>query len=699
MLIQPVTYPATPQHVDEAILKPTPAFKKEVTRVLSSLLLFLVFYILLTLAAGALAVACCIGGVLLIAAYPHFITLMIGVGLIGLGLMVLFFVFKFIFKRNKVDRAHLVEVKQEDQPELFAFIKKLTQETQTPFPKHIYISADVNACVFYDSSFWSMLLPIRKNLQIGLGLVNSVNLSEFKAILAHEFGHFSQRSMKLGSYVYNMNHIIYNLLYDNDGYSETLTKWGNISGYFAFFAMLTAKIVVGIQWILQKIYSVINKSYLALSRQMEFHADTVAAAVSGSEPLINSLRRLEVADNSYQRLFQFYNQKFKEGLKPDNLYPQHTAVMHQLAHQQNIPLEHGLPQVTALTFSKYNTTRVLVKDQWASHPSTDDRESHLRNLNINSETITLSAWSIFRNPEQLQKRMTDQVYANVTFEKTPSTLNTHSFQEAFEHENEKYLLPKVYKDFFDFRYISTLELKGIEIRVPHARSLEAILTDDTLRLPLLLNGVKTDISLLEAIENKTYQIQWFEFEGRKHKPREASSILSILRQQLTEVENKLIQADEQVVAYFIQSAKNTDQHELLREQYFHLQETARQTENDVTLYTTMMNEMQPLYHEVMEFPRIRQIIAKINMHEVTMKQRLQELLKNPVSAPLLTADEKDILNKYLGKNQIYFIEPEFQNEALHLLNEAIQFFYYLSVETNFITKKNLLTSQLNYLKS
>jgi Zn-dependent protease with chaperone function len=37
-----------------------------------------------------------------------------------------------------------------------------------------------------------MFLPIKKNLQIGLGLVNSLNVSEFKAVMAHEFGHFTQ---------------------------------------------------------------------------------------------------------------------------------------------------------------------------------------------------------------------------------------------------------------------------------------------------------------------------------------------------------------------------------------------------------------------------------------------------------------------------------------------------------------------------
>ncbi len=149
--------------------------------------------------AVALALLCGYGGILLIAFLPKFITLMIGIGRIGLGVMVFFFLLKFLFKRNLIDRSNLIEVNARDQPILFEFIRILTKETQTSFPKKVYLSSDVNACVFYNSGFWSMFLPVRKNLQIVLCLVNSLNVSEFKAILAHEFGHFSQKSMKLAA--------------------------------------------------------------------------------------------------------------------------------------------------------------------------------------------------------------------------------------------------------------------------------------------------------------------------------------------------------------------------------------------------------------------------------------------------------------------------------------------------------------------
>jgi len=130
-----------------------------------------------------------------------------------MGILVIIFLFRFVTVRHKTDLSGLMEITREQQPDLFAILDEVVTKVQTDFPRRVYLSYDVNASVFYDSSFWSMFLPVKKNLLIGMGLVNSVTIDEFKAILAHEFGHFSQRSMKVGSYVYHVNQVLHNLLF------------------------------------------------------------------------------------------------------------------------------------------------------------------------------------------------------------------------------------------------------------------------------------------------------------------------------------------------------------------------------------------------------------------------------------------------------------------------------------------------------
>jgi Zn-dependent protease with chaperone function len=175
--------------------------------------------------------------------------------------------------------------------------------------------------------------------------------------------------------------------------------------------------VQGVQWILQKVYAVVNVRYMSLSRQMEFHADSIAASVSGGNHLVTSLRRIEVANHCYNNLLDHHDNWFKENLKSQNFYPCHSRIMTDYAEDFNIPLKNNLPQVEASTFSHFNKNRVSIKDQWASHPSTDDRENHLNTLNLQTATIHDPAWLIFDNFEKLQKEMTAKIYEPVKFAK------------------------------------------------------------------------------------------------------------------------------------------------------------------------------------------------------------------------------------------------------------------------------------------
>jgi Zn-dependent protease with chaperone function len=430
-------YPATPVNVPFSITQPSAAFKKEVGGVMGSIVLFFIVYLLLFLLSIGLVIGCVYAGIAIIIHITSFIGIFAGVGVIGLGIMVFIFLVKFIFAVSRFDRSNSIEITEPEQPELFGFIRQVTKDTQTPFPKKIYLSPDVNACVFYDSSFWSMFLPVRKNLQIGLGLVNSLNVSEFKAVMAHEFGHFSQRSMKLGSFVYNVNKIIHNMLYENTSYSNVLGSWASVSDVFALFANITAKIAQGIQWVLRQMYAVINKSYMSLSREMEFHADAVAASVSGSKSLVTALRRIELADAGYNIALRKCDDLYKEKKISNNIYQNHKTVLKHLADEFKLAEDHDLPVVTDDFMASNNTSRINFKDQWASHPSTEDREKHLLQLSVDAEIVAEPAWALFRDKEQLQLQLTQKVYENATIDKKDVIVVGNSEFEAKLHGDIK----------------------------------------------------------------------------------------------------------------------------------------------------------------------------------------------------------------------------------------------------------------------
>lgn len=410
-------------------------FKSQATKSIFAVLLFVVVYIALLLSAMGLTVLCCYGAYLLVVAHPSIITLFLGFGLASMGFLVLFFLIKFLFQTHKIDRSHLTEIVRQEEPKLFSMIEDIVAQVDTTMPKRVYLSSELNASVFYDSNFWSMIFPVRKNLQIGLALVNVLTIDELRGILAHEFGHFSQKSMKVGSYVYNLNHIIYNMLYENESYDKFANKLAGGSGYITLFVVVAIKIVQAIQWILRLLYSLINKAYMGLSREMEFHADEIAANVTGAVPIKNALLRMDLADHSFNAVLGFYDAKVSMNMKTKNLYEDQSFVMNYFASARKIPIENGLPQISLNELNKFNKSKLIIDNQWASHPSTEDRVKKIEETT--SLTVTMDngkANDVFLNITDVQNRITDALFKNVEFSEAPIEIEHLDFQIEFERE-------------------------------------------------------------------------------------------------------------------------------------------------------------------------------------------------------------------------------------------------------------------------
>lgn len=145
---------------------------------------FLLYYLfLIGLGLAILVGSCFISYYMVIYVFPAVNTVrglilagMIVIGLLLLAVMLGLYLIKplFAFKKN-VD-PNRVEVFEIECPELFAMVREVAKNTACKMPKHIYLSPDVNACVFYDTSFWSIFFPVKKNLEIGLGIFDGTNM-------------------------------------------------------------------------------------------------------------------------------------------------------------------------------------------------------------------------------------------------------------------------------------------------------------------------------------------------------------------------------------------------------------------------------------------------------------------------------------------------------------------------------------------
>jgi Zn-dependent protease with chaperone function len=645
-----------------------------------------------------LVIACIYGGVMLIINFPRVITILIGIGIIGLGVMVFIFLIKFIFAVSKFDRSGSLEITRADQPELFDFIRQLTKDTHTPFPKKIYLSADVNACVFYDSSFWSMFFPVRKNLQIGLGLVNCLNISEFKAVMAHEFGHFSQRSMKLGSFVYNVNRIIYNMLYENKDYTSSLQSFARASGYFAFFAGITVEIVKGIQSLLRSMYGIINKNYLSLSREMEFHADTVAASVAGSNNLVSALKRVEFGDTCYNITLQKCDEIYKEKQVSKNIYRNQTVVLTEVAKEFEMPVKDGLPVVGEAYLQGQNFSRVNFKDQWASHPTTEEREIRLDKLGVHTEPDTQLAWAIFRNSPEWQEKLTQQLYGKLTASEI-TIINEENFESKYKTGLNEFSLPAQYKNFYDRRRIVALDKEEFENLKHSADRLDEIFSVENVLLPNKISATERDIELLKAIKEKT-DIKSFDFDGEKNNIERASAIITELEKELEDKKKTLDEVDKKAVSFFYTAAlqRNSGEGERLKGLYLDYFDNCKKADEFLKFLNLMMGDLGSIYRgETIPISTIESIISTLKTKN---ENEFKGWLKRWTALGVFNRSPfKKEVDLFIDSNNKYFDGSGFKTEDLRTLNELVNSSWNAVNEWLFLEFKNILRVQLTLLSS
>jgi Zn-dependent protease with chaperone function len=673
-------------------------FKKMATKAMLSIVLFILVYVCLVALAVGLTIVFGAMGIGLIYLHPAFLTLMLGIGLISVGFLILFFLIKFIFKKHVVDRSHLIEITREDEPKLFACIEDIVKDVQTDFPKKVYLSSNVNASVFYDSSFWSMFFPIKKNLQIGLGLVNVVNVSEFKAILAHEFGHFSQKSMKIGSYVYNVNQVIFNMLQDNEGYSSAIEAWANISSYFAIFVNLAIKIVIGIQWILGKMYNVINLNYMSLSREMEFHADEVAANVTGAQPLMTSLMRLDLADQSFGTVLNFYSNRIATNVKTNNIYPQHQFVMNFLAQKNDIALVEGLPDVSETHLNQFNKSKLVIKNQWASHPSTEDRVAHLKALNIETRQYdNQSAWAVFSNREAIEEQLTNHLFANVQYAATPEAMATDAFTHEYVGTYEKYALNPIYEGFYDNRNPIAVDIQAvIQSKLPMVKKGDAIFSRELKDLTHELTALEADMNVLTQINTGNTSIKTFDYDGQKYTQKETAALLTQLSVQLEKVKKNIETTQLDVFKDLYVLAKNKGKDAVFIEKYKQYMATDKKYDIYYKQYVEMMEALQ-FVHESTPYEGIENGCKKVFELEKTFKTLMRELQNDAAFSAFITPEIKKNSDAYTSFNLKYFTRPNYDQSALDTLFGALSNYVDVINEVFFKAKKDLLAYQADEL--
>lgn len=358
------------------------------------------------------------------------------------------FLVKPLFQFTSSKNPKRIELKYSDAPELFKLIEETAQATGVNYPKRVFVSSDVNACVFYNTTFWNIFFPARKNIEIGLGLLFGLNKQELKAVIAHEFGHFGQNSMKIGSVVSVGYEIIGNLVNRRDFLDQWLVDWQTSNSHWVwrFFGSMTAGSIGGVRKLMYRIYVFVQKGFLGLSRQMEYDADKISADTVGNEIAISALCKID----SVSDRFETFNSLLSSVASSKNVKPQ----SYWRGYEIFLPICESfdgkkIEPSDLMTYkdADESLSKVQINNPWLSHPTLKQRIDRIqettRNVGIGEP---MPATAIV--PSAVYAKVSETLYNFANFESV-SDASDSEFSELLATELSERSFPLLHRPYFN----------------------------------------------------------------------------------------------------------------------------------------------------------------------------------------------------------------------------------------------------------
>lgn len=461
-----IPYPPSPTDVPEGLTDYPDSFTRQQNRLLAGLFVFLIMYIAAVIFFAMIGVWCA----LTISKYP-------AVKIIGLILSGTFFLYlvKGFFKSAPMNKEMQAEITEEEQPVLFGFIQQLCDELGAPEPNKVFVAPDVNAACISRTSLINLFVEPKRDLLIGLGLVNCTNLSEFKAVLAHEFGHFCHLG-HTSSYTVVVKRIIFDLVEGEDWFDRIIDwfkRQDNVLSWFGYAVGGCLWVGRQILWWMLKMITLQDR---AVSREQEFHADLVAVSAAGSDASTHGLLRARFGMQCFMQAVDDLATALDHKLYSNDLYLHQDRAASEVRRKKKEP-ELGLPPMLAhpaagKDIKVFDAEQDELEDEddtppmWRTHPSDADREENAKEQFVAAPIDHRSPWILFENPADLKERLTYKFYRMVFhIPKNADLAEAKKVQEYIDNEHSDTTYDPKYHGAYDNRPLEPGDLEELNAAI------------------------------------------------------------------------------------------------------------------------------------------------------------------------------------------------------------------------------------------
>ena len=425
-------------------------------------------------------------------------------------------VLKPLFKIMEPRKIKGKEIYRKDYPELFELIDEVVQKAECRSPKHVYVSDECNAYVFY-SSLLGYISPKYQNLTIGLPLLLSLNKSELKAILSHEFGHFTQKSVAMNR-IANLSEYICACIARTQEEMEEAEP-DTMKSKAQFFANI-------VNGILYKQYEKVAPLNGVLSRAQEFDADKYACEIAGTDACVSALSKIEEFSKRWDNYLSYVEYHMKQNkIVPESVL---TLYKHFSSLYDNVETRPISPETVYEAPVTHFSSRLNYAIDTSTHPSTEARCEAVRNL-----PFVKTLWNMDPAPSYLKGSLDAYIHDSIIkpmMEKSPQTpFVKKELTNEYIQNDIKEIVPSYLHRFYCDRVFYTTEanqfseeeIKVFEESCPfteaNARILEEfyvarrdydylndIMQENSIQRQFLYNNVKYDGQHAPVKEHREY---------------------------------------------------------------------------------------------------------------------------------------------------------------------------------------------------
>jgi len=236
---------------------------------------------------------------------------------IGTGIAILIGVYYLLFPPKRKPLG--ISLNTNEEKKLWKITREVASEIQAKPIDKIIITPDPGIGVYLEGNLFSTIFGGGKRvLEIGLSSLHNLTVEEFKAILAHEYGHFSNKDTQWTPFTYAMGNSLISALRATPGPSQNENE-----GFSIVRGIMS---INPAYWLLRFYVNLYFKITNGFSRIREVMADIRAMKAYGGKTFRNALFKVATNDIIFSEVIQ--SKYVPRLLKKGKTVPNFSVAMH-----------------------------------------------------------------------------------------------------------------------------------------------------------------------------------------------------------------------------------------------------------------------------------------------------------------------------------------------------------------------------------